>query len=108
MPRDNLYIGSNGYVAAIDARDGQELWRTQLGSGLFSSTGHEDVCVLEHDGRIFAGCHGHLFCLEGSTGDVLWHNELKGMGHNDVTLTIAGKSVQFVSSHSQTHTQTST
>jgi outer membrane protein assembly factor BamB len=62
------------------------------------------VCVLEHDGRIYAGSHGHLFCLDVETGRIRWTNELKGMGYNDVTLAMAGKSVQYVSTH--THTTT--
>lgn len=99
MTRERLYIGSNGHVAAIDPNSGDELWRTRLSEGIFAATKHQDVCVLEHEGRVFAGCHGHLFCLDAATGNVLWHNELTGFGHNDVTLAIAGKSIQFVSSH---------
>ena len=38
--------------------------------------------------------------LDAGSGDLLWHNELKGLGHNDVTIAIAGKAVQFVSTHS--------
>ena len=98
MNPDILYIGTNGHVAAIGVTDDEEFWRTKLG-GL--STGHQDVCVLEHGGKILAGCQGHLFCLDASTGDVLWHNDLKGLGYNDVTLAIAGKSIQYVSSHSR-------
>ena len=100
MTPERLYIGSNGHVVALDPTNGDEIWRTRLGAGLFSATGHQDVCVLEHEGRLFAGSFGHLFCLDAASGEVLWHNELKGLGHNDVTLAIAGKSVQFVSTHS--------
>jgi outer membrane protein assembly factor BamB len=107
MAHDLLFIGTNGYVAAVQPADGQELWRTRLGEGLFSATGHEDVCVLQHEGRVFAGCYGHLFCLEAASGQILWHNELKGLGHNDVTLSIAGKSIQFVATHSHSHSQSS-
>jgi outer membrane protein assembly factor BamB len=95
-----LYIGCNGHVAAISIETGQEIWRRELSTGFFSATGHQDVCILEHQGRVYAGCYGHLFALDANTGDILWHNELKGMGYNDVTLAIAGRSVQFVSTHS--------
>jgi outer membrane protein assembly factor BamB len=97
---ETLYIGSNGYVAAIRIEDGERLWLTGLG-GVFAITGSQDVCVLEHEGRVFAGCYGHLFCLDGATGSILWHNELPGMGHNDVTLTIAGKAIQVVATHTR-------
>jgi outer membrane protein assembly factor BamB len=106
MTQDSLFIGTNGHVSAIDPGTGQEIWRTALGEGLFSATKHQDVCVLEHEGRVFAGCRGHLFCLNGATGEVLWHNELSGLSHNDVTMAIAGKAIQFVATHTQTHSST--
>ena len=40
---NSLIIGSNGYVAAIDVMDGNELWRTALQTGIFSTTSHSDV-----------------------------------------------------------------
>lgn len=94
-----LYIGCNSQVAAIDPNSGQEVWRTPLETGFFGAT-TQDVCLLEHEGKVFAGCYGHLFALDGRTGEVLWHNELEGMGYNDVTLAMVGKSIQYVSSHS--------
>ena len=103
MASQNLYIGSNGHVAAIDPRDGRDVWRTRLGSSVLSATTRQDVCVLEHEGRVFAGCNGHLFCLDAASGELLWHNELDGLGHNDVTLAIAGKSIQFVATHTHSH-----
>lgn len=98
MNERTLYIGTNGHVAAIDAENGQEFWRTKLGAGL-EPAAYADVCVLEHGSRIFAGAMGHLFCLDARTGVVIWRNDLKGMGHNDVTLAMAGKSIQFVATH---------
>ena len=67
---DALYIGTNGYVASFAVSDGAELWRTRLGEGVFSTPGHQDVCVLQHGGRVFAGCFGHLFCLDAATGEI--------------------------------------
>ena len=87
-------------MAAIDPQTGDELWRTSLSEGLFSSTGTSDVTVLQHEGRVYAGCFGHLFCLDARTGEKLWHNPLNGWGHNDVTLAIGDKAVQFVSTPS--------
>ena len=95
---DTLYIGCNGHVLAIRPDDGYELWRTKLDTGgWFSQTTHQDVCLVEHEGRILAGSCGHLFALDAATGTILWHNKLEKLGHNDVTLAIAGKSVQVVS-----------
>jgi outer membrane protein assembly factor BamB len=98
-----LYIGVNGNVSAIDPNTGNEVWRTPLPLvNAFGSTvvAPQDVCILEHEGRVYAGCAGHLFALDASTGQILWRNQLKGLNYNDVTLAIAGKSIQYVSSHS--------
>jgi outer membrane protein assembly factor BamB len=93
-----LYIGCNSVVAAIDPTDGSMVWVTSLAAGgFFSGHASQDVCVLEHQDKVFAGCYGHLFALAGDTGEILWHNELKGFGYNDVTLAMAGKSIQHVS-----------
>jgi outer membrane protein assembly factor BamB len=96
-----LYIGCNGHVSAIDPSSGNEVWRTPLSTGVFSSASHQDVCILEHEGKVYAGCYGHLFSLDANTGDILWKNDLTGLGYNDVTLAFAGKSVQYVSTHSR-------
>ena len=98
-----LYIGINGCAAAIDPQTGREIWRTELSTGFFSGS---DVCVLEHEGQVFAGTNGYLFALDGATGNIIWENGLEGMGHNEVTLSIAGKSIQFVATHTHSHTQT--
>src|SRR5688572_32870118 len=91
-----LIIGSNGYVAVIEVMTGQELWRTALEIGLLSTTARSDVSVLVEDKFVFAGSHGHLFCLDVENGTVIWHNELKGMGYNDVSLAMQNVSVQFL------------
>lgn len=91
-----LIIGSNGFVAAIDLTDGRELWRTRLQTGVFAATNSQDVSVLVQGGFVFAGSHGHLFCLEVASGSILWQNELSGMGYNDVSLAMQNVSVQFL------------
>ena len=91
-----LFIGSNGFVAAINTSTGQELWRTQLQRGVFKSTGNADVSVLVRGELLFAGAAGHLFCLAADTGQIIWHNELGGMGYNDISLAIDNVSIQYV------------
>ena len=94
---DSLIIGSNGSVAAIDPESGGILWQTDLKTGsLFSSTSRADVSVLVRGNFVFAGGAGHLFCLDAQNGEILWHNPLKGMGHNDVSLAMEGVSVQYL------------
>ena len=91
-----LIIGSNGFVSRIDPASGEELWRTPLLPGLLSKTAYVDVSVLLRGDVVFAGACGHLLCLALDDGRILWKNELKGMGYNDVALAMEGVSVQFL------------
>lgn len=91
-----LFIGCNGTVAAIDPESGNEVWRTALQGGFFSSTTRQDICLIEDRGIVYAGCNGHLFALDARNGGIYWQNELRGLGYNDVTMAMAGKSVQMV------------
>ncbi|MGV3774697.1 MAG: PQQ-binding-like beta-propeller repeat protein [Verrucomicrobiales bacterium] len=96
MAQQNLFIGSNGYVCAIHFQTGVELWRTKLQRGLLKATNYQDVSVIVRDGVIYAGSQGHLFALSADTGHILWHNELKGLGFNDISLALDGHSIQFL------------
>ena len=96
MNDNTLIVGSNGYVSRIDTGSGEELWRTTLLSGLFGGSTCTDVSVLVRGQIVFAGTHGHLFCLALDSGQILWKNELKGMGYNDVALAMEGVSIQFL------------
>jgi outer membrane protein assembly factor BamB len=91
-----LIIGSNGFVAAIDTATGQELWRTGLPLGMMGGTAACDVSVLVHRGLVFAGARGHLFGLRIEDGKILWQNDLKGMGFNDVSMAIDNISIQYL------------
>lgn len=96
MENDILVIGSNGYVSAIQISNGQELWRTKLREGFFGGSGGKDVSVLIEGDKIFAGCAGRIYALRASDGKMLWDNDLKGIGFNQVALARQGTSVQFI------------
>ncbi len=92
-----LLIGTNGTVACIDPTNGNVRWETALKTGsLLSSTARQDVSILLRGSIVFAGCAGHLFCLDADSGSILWHNPLDGLGHNDIALAMDGVSVQFL------------
>lgn len=91
-----LIIGSNGYVAAIDPATGAERWRTGLPLGMMGGTSACDVTVLVSDGRILAGARGNLFGLNMEDGKILWQNDLKGMGYNDVSMAMEHISIQYL------------
>jgi outer membrane protein assembly factor BamB len=96
MEKDILIIGCNGYVSAILANNGDELWRTKLREGLLGGSRGSDVSVLIDGNQIYAGCHGRIYALRASDGEILWANELKGMGINEVALARQGTSTQFI------------
>jgi outer membrane protein assembly factor BamB len=77
--RESIHIGVGGHVVAIDAKTGDELWRTKLKGASF-------VSLLVRDNRVYAGSNGELFCLDGNTGELKWHNKLKGLGLGFVTV----------------------
>ncbi len=91
-----LIIGSNGYVAAIDPVNGLELWRTGLPLGMMGGTSPCDVTVLVSAGRILAGARGNLFGLNMEDGKILWQNDLKGLGYNDVSMAMDHVSIQYL------------
>jgi outer membrane protein assembly factor BamB len=104
MQKDILIIGCNGYVSAILANNGEELWRTKLRDSFLGGSRGCDVSVLIDGSQIFAGCYGRIYTLNASDGEILWSNELKGMGFNEVALARQGTSTQFITRIEQTTT----
>jgi outer membrane protein assembly factor BamB len=96
MDKKLLIIGSNGYVSALDAHTGEELWRTMLREGFLGGSGGKDVSVLIDGDRIYAGCAGRVYALKASNGEILWSNDLKKMGYNEVALALPGIHTQFI------------
>ena len=103
MAQQNLIIGSNGHVCAIDPGSGIEIWRTRLQEGMFKATIYQDVSVIVKDGIVYAGSQGHLFAIEAESGRILWQNGLKGLGYNDIALAFEGQSVQFIQKVERSH-----
>lgn len=96
MQKDLLIIGCNGYVSAIHANNGEELWRTKLREGMLGGSRGSDVSVLIDGDQIYAGCSGRIYALRASDGEILWSNDLKGMGYNEVALARQGTNTQFI------------
>ncbi|WP_276481795.1 PQQ-binding-like beta-propeller repeat protein [Paraflavitalea pollutisoli] len=106
MQKDLLIIGCNGFVSAVRANSGEEIWRTKLREGTFGGSRGNDVSVLMDGDKIFAGCFGRIYCLRVSDGEIQWSNDLKGMGYNEVALARQGNNTQFITrvEHSQSNT----
>ena len=90
-PLDTLFVGLKGHVVAFSKRDGMQLWKTGLRSGL-TAGGDRFVTVLVDGERIYAHTLGHLFCLDAGTGEKLWSNELAGLGYDIAMLAVVGVS----------------
>jgi outer membrane protein assembly factor BamB len=78
-PRVLIFTGIKNSVVALDDRTGAEVWRTQLRSSDF-------VTVLWDGEALIAANGGEVWRLEPEHGQVMWHNELKGMGRGLVSL----------------------
>jgi len=96
MQKDLLIIGCNGYVSALLANTGEELWRSKLRDGILGGSRGNDVSVLIDGNQVYAGCHGRIYALNAADGKVLWSNELKGIGFNEVALARQGTNTQFI------------
>ena len=74
---DFVFVGLKNRVTALGKNDGQIVWTTALPGGL----GEEFVTLSCDDRRVFACAHGQIHCLDLFSGQILWHNELKGHGY---------------------------
>ena len=74
-----VFVGIGRSVVALNRATGEQVWATRL-------KGYDFVNVLLDGGRIFATSCGEIFCLDPLTGDVLWHNQLKGFGTGLATI----------------------
>jgi hypothetical protein len=81
-----ILIGVKHTVSAVSKADGHVLWTTKLPGGL----GSDFVAVACDGERVFAHSSGQLFCMELSSGRMLWANELRGYGYGLATICVPG------------------
>lgn len=93
---DLLFVGTKRHVRAIRKADGREIWSTKLPAG---SWGDGLVTLLCEEGMLFAAAAGHLFALDAARGEILWHNELQGLGYHAVILATASQPGQAAAPH---------
>ena len=80
-PDELIFVGTYGYVRAVDRRSGADVWTTNL-----PSTSTHIVTLLFDDGVLYAGACGQLFALDPLTGAIRWHNGLVNLGYQHMTL----------------------
>jgi len=71
---DLVFVGFNKQVIALDRYNGKKVWswKSPKGSGY-------PAILLDGD-RLVVSVHGYMYCLEPTSGNVVWENELKGHG----------------------------
>ena len=68
-----IFVGLNGYALALNRDSGEIVWSNdQMKSGY--------VTLLLDGDRLIASTNGYIYCLDPATGDIRWHNPLKGYG----------------------------
>src|SRR4051794_11771018 len=74
MVEDLIFVGFNSRVAAVNRDTGALIWQWKSPKG----SGYTTV-LLDGD-RLIVSVMGYTYCLVPLTGQVLWFNELPGMG----------------------------
>src|SRR3954470_19418113 len=74
MIDDLIFVGFNSRVAAIHRDSGQLIWQWKSPKG----SGYTTV-LLDGD-RLIVSVMGYTYCLNPANGQMLWYNELPGMG----------------------------
>jgi outer membrane protein assembly factor BamB len=84
MRSNPIHVALGGNVVAIDPETGHELWRRPLKPS-------QVMTLIRRGSRVVAAAAGELWCLNAASGEVVWHNKLKGLGIGYVA--IAGATV---------------
>jgi outer membrane protein assembly factor BamB len=90
MKQNNLFILSNGRVAAISKKDGSIVWEVKLRNYLSSKMTLTFGQLSVEGDKLFIGATGILLCLRTKDGSLVWKNELKGWGYSFVSMANAG------------------
>ncbi len=85
-PNDVIFMGLNSRVIALNRSSGQTLWDCKLGGVL----GDGFISLTSDGQRVFAFCKGQIYCLDASSGNIVWTNELKGFGYGIASVCIPG------------------
>jgi outer membrane protein assembly factor BamB len=85
-----IFVGFNGKAMALDRDTGEIVWTyNQMHGG--------NVTFLLDGDRLIASTNGYIYCLDPLTGQILWHNPMKGCGWGIASLaSVRGSSIQVV------------
>jgi outer membrane protein assembly factor BamB len=68
-----IFVGLNGRAAALDRETGTIVWCNKKMRGGY-------VTLLLDQDRLIVSTNGYLYCLDPLSGEILWHNPMKGFG----------------------------
>src|SRR5215469_12632791 len=85
---DIVLLALKRRVTAITKLDGRHVWCTEIRSGFISSS--DFITLACDDSHVFAYSGGYLHCLDLSTGQLLWTDELTGYGFGLASLCVPG------------------
>ena len=71
---DLVFVGFNKQVIALDRYTGKKVWEWK------SPEGAGYPAILVDGDRLIVSVYGYTYCLEPTTGSLVWENELKGHG----------------------------
>ena len=85
-----IFVGFNGKAMALDRDTGDLVWTyNQMKGG--------NVTFLLDGDRLIVSTNGYIYCLDPLTGQLLWHNPMKGYGMGITSLaSVRGSSIQVV------------
>jgi outer membrane protein assembly factor BamB len=86
MKQNNLFIFSNGKVAAINKKDGSIVWEIKLKQYVKSTMSYAVGQISLEGDKLYIGVSGILICLKAKDGSLVWVNELKGWGYGFVSM----------------------
>jgi outer membrane protein assembly factor BamB len=86
MKQNNLFIFSNGKVAAINKKDGSMVWEIKLKQYVKATMSYAVGQISLEGDKLYIGVSGILICLKAKDGSLVWINELKGWGYGFVSM----------------------
>ncbi|MEO8376832.1 MAG: PQQ-binding-like beta-propeller repeat protein [Candidatus Sumerlaeota bacterium] len=86
-----VFVGTGRSIVAFRKSDGHQLWQKSLSVGLLSVSGGFVTLLVDGD-LLFAHAMGEIHCLNALTGELIWRDELKGLGYQVASIAMAGKS----------------
>ena len=92
-----LYLSFNRYVVALQKEDGALRWQWRAPSGQYFTA------ILVEDDCVYVSSSGYTYCLDGETGEELWHNDLEGMGTGIPCLATTRQNSQIESGAAAAH-----